>query len=160
MSAKEQNLDKLKTELASIRKSGSLKQFSRIVEILAENQHNAIAKDASVLLADIKKPEVVDLMIAEIKNHKNREIKRQLVQACWESGLDYSIHLTDFANIFIEADYETAIEAFTLIENTVLDFAPNMEIKAEMTDKIKAIVLDLPEHKQNLAMELIHILRS
>ena len=42
-----------------------------------------------------------------------------LVSSCWQSGLDYSEFAGDFANVFIRGDYMTALECFTVIEESV-----------------------------------------
>ncbi|HEX2394553.1 MAG TPA: hypothetical protein VHI78_04365, partial [Bacteroidales bacterium] len=41
------------------------------------------------------------------------------VAACWQSGLDFSSYLQVFAGLFIQGDYSTALEAFTVIEESL-----------------------------------------
>jgi hypothetical protein len=67
-------------------------------------------------------------IIAELlKNHEYGDYLNALVAACWQSGLDFSKHLRVFAGLFIQSDYKTALESFTVIEES-LDNASETEI--------------------------------
>jgi hypothetical protein len=48
--------------------------------------------------------------------------------ACWQSGLDFSDHLHLFAKLFIDGDYITSLEAFTVLEESF----PNATDEARM----------------------------
>jgi hypothetical protein len=44
-----------------------------------------------------------------------------MVAGCWQSGLDFSKYLRVFAGLFIQSDYKTALEAFTVIEESLVN---------------------------------------
>lgn len=145
-------------EINSIRKDGSLENTSRILSLLRENRDHEIQRAALQLLSDIKDPKIIDLMIGALKSGENQTIRQQILRACWESGLNYSAHLNYFTDLFLSLDLEEGLEAYSLVETTILDYNPDQHVKDEITTKIKTVILDLPEIKQILAMDLIHML--
>ena len=157
--AKEKKNPDLDT-LDKIRESGNIKQIETVISLLQKNPESEVAIAAAALLGDIKDKEAIPILLKAIQNPDNESIQRELIQVCWESGLDYSEHLPFFVDLFLNLDYIEALEAFTLIENIFSDFSPSEEIIPELAAKIKAVVIDLPEHKQNLAMEMLHVIQG
>ena len=147
-------------KLAGYRKAGSLKDVPDILNILRENPEGEVSKVAILLLSDIKDDKMISILMDALHNPENETIRKHLVQACWESGLDYTDQLAYFVALFLVMDYLGAIEAFSLIENTLLDHDVSENIKNDMVTKIRAVILDLPEHKKNLGLELIHLLEG
>jgi hypothetical protein len=72
----------------------------------------------SNFLDDLKEPGARAEIVAEIKKAFKQETICMLVSSCWQSGLDYSDFATDFANVFVKGDYLTALECFTVIEES------------------------------------------
>lgn len=155
---KVKNIELEKVE--KIRFSDKIKDIETVIEILRKDVESDAGKAALVLLGDVKDKAVIPIILSSLQNPENAHIQKQLIQVCWESGLDYSEHLPYFVDLFLELDYVPAIEAFTLIENTFLDFTPPSEMITELVIKIKSAVLDLEEHKQNLTMELLHTIQK
>ncbi len=69
-------------------------------------------------LNDIKEPGARNEVVAEIKKAFKQDTICMLVSSCWQSGLDYSEYATDFTNVFINGDYLTALECFSVIEES------------------------------------------
>lgn len=147
-------------ELSGYRKSGSLKDVSNILNILRENHDGPISKAVIILLSDIKDDKIISLLLDALRHPDNAIIRQHLIQVCWESGLNYTNHLTYFIDLFPVLDYMGALEAFTLIENTILDHDVSENKKMDLVTKIRAVILDLPEHNKNLGLELIHLLEG
>ncbi|MEA1877954.1 MAG: hypothetical protein U9N86_13945 [Bacteroidota bacterium] len=147
-------------ELSGYRKSGSIKDVPNILNILRENHDGVISKAATILLSDIKDDKIISLLMDALRHSDNAIIRQHLIQVCWESGLNYTSHLTYFVDLFLVLDYMEALEAFTLIENTILDFDVSDNTKMDLVSKIRSVILDLPEHNRNLGLELIHLLEG
>ncbi len=79
-----------------------------------------------------------------------------LVSSCWQSGLDYSDFAGDFADIFITGDYMTALECFTVLEES----AVNIEVskKSALSEKLKSSIHTFSRDKIALAEALIVVL--
>jgi hypothetical protein len=52
-----------------------------------------------------------------------------MVAACWQSGLDFSMYLPAFIKIFVNGDYQAAIEAFSVIEESMENASDDMQKK-------------------------------
>jgi len=159
MSAKKSEEQILKA-LAEYRKSGNINNFPDIINILRENHDGEIAKAATLLISDIKNDKMIPLLVDALRDKENNFIRKHLVQACWESGLNFTDHMVFFVDLFLVLDYMGALEAFSLIENTIMDHDVNDSIKQELVAKIRTVILDLPEHNKDLALELIHLLEG
>jgi hypothetical protein len=79
---------------------------------------NSIKEQIHNFLNDLKEPGARIEIVAEIKKAFKQETICMLVSSCWQSGLDYSDFATDFANVFVKGDYLTALECFTVIEES------------------------------------------
>jgi hypothetical protein len=80
--------------------------------------------------------------------------KRILVAACWECGLDFSAYFRDFVTLATHEDFQLALEALSVVENTetvpdgnvlteALEIAgsaksPNTELISDLIDNIKS----------------------
>jgi predicted DNA-binding protein len=83
------------------------------------NLSQPVRKAIEEFMNDLKDPELRSEIIAEIRNDHKPATTRMLVSSCWQSGLDYSEYLNDFAEVFLKSDYATAIECFTVIEEAL-----------------------------------------
>jgi hypothetical protein len=87
------------------------------------------------IMNDIKEPGARIELVAEIKKSFKPETICMLVSSCWQSGLDYSGYATDFTDIFINGDYLTSLECFTVIEESAHDIS--VSLKKEITRRLK-----------------------
>ena len=113
-----------------------------------------ILKTIEDFFNDIKdksaRPEIMD----EIKKPWKSETISMLVSSCWQSGLDYSGYITDLARIFLGADYSTAIECMTVIEESVQKSARAVK------DETIAVLMESPDAFMNEKNALVHELIS
>lgn len=83
-----------------------------------------IRKAVEGFMNDLKDQSACEEVINEIRKKWKADTISMLVSSCWQSGLDYSGYTTDFAGIFLEGDYVTAIECLTVIEESVHKLSP------------------------------------
>ena len=79
-----------------------------------------------------------------------------LVSSCWQSGLNYSEFSKDLVRVFLDADYVTAIECLTVIEESVNDLSES--VKNEIIKMLEESPVSQINEKQSLMHELISIL--
>jgi len=95
-------------------------------------------------------------VMAEIRKTYSPGTIEMLVSSCWQSGLDYSEFWSDFTGLFLEANYMTALECFTVIESSMHN------LTRESKDHIIKIINDnspaIAEEKKALARELISLM--
>ncbi len=96
-------------------------------------------------------------VMAEIRKAYNPDTIEMLVSSCWQSGLDYSEFWSDFAWLFLKANYMTALECFTVIESSMHN------LTRESKDHIIKIINDnspaIADEKKALARELVSLMR-
>jgi len=116
----------------------------------------AVKKTIEGFMNDLKDQSVCQEVIEEIRKPWKADTISMLVASCWQSGLDYSGFSTDFAKVFLKADYITAIECLTVIEESASD------LSKEKKDELRKIVEDNPhsfvDEKKSLTDELFSIL--
>jgi hypothetical protein len=107
-------------------------------------------------LNDIKNPEVRPELIDEIIKPYKPETTSMLVSSCWQSGIDYSEFVMDFTGVFIKGDYLTALECFTVIEESAMDLSEQK--KNEIISLLKKNNKNFTVEKNALSEALIDVL--
>ncbi len=136
--------------------------FEGAIGLLAEYYNNSSDEVISGLIEDFfndmkhqsARPEVM----AEIRKPWKHDTISMLVASCWQSGLDYSEYTGDIAAVFLEADYATAVECMTVIEESA-NFNTR-EQKNKIIEIIKNSSRAFTHEKTALTQELIGILEQ
>jgi hypothetical protein len=102
-------------------------------------------------LNDIKEPAARTEIIDEIQKKYKPDTTSMLVCSCWQSGLDYSGFASIFSKVFINGDYLTALECFTVLEESV----PLMH-----SSKKREIIGQLEKNKSNFSVEKNKLLEA
>ncbi len=77
-----------------------------------------IRKTIAGFMNDLKDQSVCQEVMKEIGKEWKSDTISMLVSSCWQSGLDYSEYSLELAKIFLTGDYMTALECFTVIEES------------------------------------------
>lgn len=109
-------------------------------------------------LNDLKDQTSCVEIIEEINKEYSQDTRMMLIASCWQSGLDYSGFLGDFAEMFISGDYATAVECFTVIESSAGQLT--RDEKDTLMVKIKDNASRVTGDKTALAMELLYFLEQ
>ena len=148
-----------KQVIKTIREKGSAAVIPDLIDIMANTQYDSIRNAIHTLLNDIKSPEAVPVIMAAIQNSAtNKKVLPVLVNACWQNGLNFSDYMEDFVNLVINSEFQTAFDAFTVIEN--MDNNLNSELIDDLIDKIKSALLETNEDKKLLLKTLIDVLEG
>ncbi len=143
--------------LHEIRNSGSVRMLPCILKLLNDS-HDSKVQDAVLgLISEIKTQDAVPFIIDSLAVSNNVLLAR-LLAACWQSSLDFSAHLSLLTGIFIRGDFETALEAFTVIEQSMpnTDEITRMKTIRELNDAEPQINAE----KVALWKDLINLLRQ
>ncbi|MDQ2180429.1 hypothetical protein [Marinifilum sp. D714] len=160
--------DKLVSELQSsdsktvtksinqLREEGQLEDIVILFDLLVKNKDEEVKSTIWKFLADIKDKKVDLILIDAILNEKYKSIQKELTGICWQSSIDFTKHVSVFTDLLIKSDFETAFEAFTVIEN----FNEKIEAdkRVEEQDKLKDAIPSAPEEIKGMIHECIHIL--
>lgn len=131
--------------------------FEGAVGLLAscygEDHGMMVNKAIESFMNDIKDKSLRLEIIQELRKNHNHRTVSMLVSSCWQSGMDYSDYVFDFAQVFMNNDYGTAIECLTVIEEAI----PSMKEKEKkrIAEYIKEKAPEQSDARKALSAELI-----
>ncbi len=117
---------------------------------------STVRKAVGEFMNDIKDQTAVSEVISEIGKDWKPKTLSMLAASCWQSGLDYSSHISDLARLFVKCDFATAVECFTVIEESADQLTPVS--KNEIKEIISEGSSGASDEKRKLIIELIKVL--
>jgi hypothetical protein len=105
------------------------------------------------LLGTVKDKETINGFMRAIEDDRYKPIRKSILIACWQNGLDFSTFLPVFIDLVIKEDWEIAFEAFTVIDN--LEYLPNEEIIKKSVTKINEALPAANEQKSYFLSEIL-----
>lgn len=146
--------------LAAIDSLRDQNPFTGAIQLLADlydTSREIIIKDnIRSFMNDLKESSARAEVIAEINKFHKPDTLAMLASSCWQSGLDYSTWAADLALVFCRSDYVTALECFTILEESALSLSAQK--KKEVISILKDNASKGSEEKSLLMNELISIL--
>lgn len=144
---------KIAHKLNEIRKTGKPNIIPLVASLLEKHDGDGIEKIVLEILSQLKDKECVPYVIESVKKKNSDLIKKKLIMTCWQSGLDYSEYIVIFAQEFLKGSYETAIEAFTVIEEWIHNTSKEQIIacKTFLNENINKV----KEDKKDFYLELV-----
>lgn len=112
--------------IEEIQKKGNKLYIPILFDLLNSSPETEIESEIINLLGTVKDKETVNSFVRAIEDDKYKRIRKLILTACWQNGLDFSTFLPVFIDLIIHEDWEIAFEAFTVVDN--LEFLPNEEI--------------------------------
>ena len=141
-----------------IRKIGDSTFLKAIFQLLNTTKSEKVSSSISNMLNELKDAKTVPVITDAITDKDYKNIIKALLVSCWMSGLDYRNHLNIFADIFLEEDFLTAFEAFTVIENS--EIPKDSEQIISIINKLKNSSGKIHIDKKDLLTELIIIFQN
>lgn len=120
------NTDVVISAIETIKNKGNKLYIPILFDLLNSIPEPEIEREIMDLLETVKDKEAVNSFMRAIEDDKYKPIKKSILIACWQNGLDFSTFLPVFVDLVINEDWEIAFEAFTIIDN--LEFLPGKEI--------------------------------
>ncbi|MCB8964231.1 MAG: hypothetical protein H6536_04230 [Bacteroidales bacterium] len=105
--------------LVEIRDSGEEYMVEAIINLLFSKRTDRLKGEVMNFLVDIKSQSAVAVFVSAIRNNYGAEDLHRLVSVCWQSRLDFSADIELFIDLLCNADEQTSIEAFSVIENSL-----------------------------------------
>lgn len=144
--------------IEEIRNSGKTTILPEIFELLLDTEDDEVMQSCTGLLNDLNSEEGASYVISALKNPRYRPVRQILASSCWQSGLDYSSHYMLFARIVVKDDYAAAIEAFTVIENSLSELED--EEIVQLTTLLNEGLAKASDNKKKLIRELLGVIRK
>lgn len=135
--------------------------FKGVISLLASFYNSTddfqIRKAIEEFFNNLKDKAVAEEVIIELRKQLKPDTLCMLVSSCWQSGLDYSDYVLDFAEVFLRGDYVTAFECLTVIEESVDDLSSSK--KDEVLAFLEKFPVSPGSEKAALSSELLLILK-
>lgn len=154
----QQNLFSPKPEVVAaaineIKERGNRLYLPLLFELLNTGPEKEIEMEILNLLGTVKDKDTANSFMRAIEDDKFKKIRKQILTACWQNGLDFSTFLPVFIDQVINEDWETAFEAFTVIDN--LEFLPAEAIVLISVEKINRAMNNANEQKKYFLQEIL-----
>lgn len=88
-------------------------QIANAVKLLTDPANRDLRHE---VLSALKRNDARAFMIMLLEDKAQQKHRKALLSACWETGLDFSAYLINFARLIPEADLEECIEIATVID--------------------------------------------
>ncbi|MCA6364084.1 MAG: hypothetical protein IM638_13675 [Bacteroidetes bacterium] len=88
-------------------------QIANAVKLLTDPASRDIRHE---VLDALKRNDARDFMVMLVEDKSLLKHRKALLTACWETGLDFSAYLINFARLVPDADLESCIEIATVID--------------------------------------------
>ncbi|MBN1990197.1 MAG: hypothetical protein JW783_12425 [Bacteroidales bacterium] len=144
--------------LEEFRESGESFIVPAIIEQLFTDRTEKFTLEAVAFLADLKEQSCVPMLADGIRAYQNNKDISNLVSVCWQCRLNFIDELPLFFDLVINADYQTAFEAFTVIENAAE--ALSEDALMQWIDYTKAAIDNASAEKVNLLNETLNVLND
>jgi hypothetical protein len=102
--------------LAHLTENGYPEIAADLTKLYSETSSLVVKENTIYILNNLKNKNSVSHFIKGLKLVQNKESRINLISACWQNGLDYSIYLDYFIDIVATESINHAIEAFSVIE--------------------------------------------
>lgn len=130
------NTERVLSAITRIKEKGNKLYLTMLFELLASQPEDEVEKEIQKLLGTIKSEDTVPFFAEALENEKFKPIQKTILTACWQNGLDFANYLPLFVEIVISEQWETAFEAFTVIEN--MDHLPEPQTVKQTSERILA----------------------
>jgi len=126
--------DVVLSAIEAVKNKGNKLYIPILFDLLNSAPEPEIETEVKNLLGTVKDKETINGFMRAIEEEKYKPIRKSILTACWQNGLDFSTFLPVFIDLVINEDWEIAFEAFTVIDN--LEYLPNDEIIKKSVVKI------------------------
>ncbi len=103
--------------LDKLRNAGNTSYLPNLFALFRSDVPAEVKSKVRELLADVKKKEMVELLVDAIKNPVYAEGRAEIVSLCWQNGLDFTAYLSSFVDLLLGDNLLVAFEAYTVILN-------------------------------------------
>ena len=144
--------------LEQIKENGDAELIPDIIQVLDSTKPSEVHNKALEILNTLKSQDAANAILETVKRVDNESVINIVLASCWKNGLDYSNYFDTLIDIFINKNFENALEAFSIIENSTQNISNEHLDKAIF--KIKDSLDKIDKEKKPLMLELTHLLES
>jgi hypothetical protein len=144
--------------IREIRSDSDVSILPELIQLLPEQEDDEITLAVSSLLNDLKMQDAVPFLVEALSDPEYQPVAQIIAAACWQNGLSYGKYASVFVDAAIRGNYQTTIEAFTVLEETVGEL--EKKEREELIATIKHQLSAVDEQKKLLLRELIKVITN
>lgn len=144
--------------LKKIKESSNINIIPHLFDLINEDTQSIIKRDVLQVICDIKDRDAVPILINEISTKDFGNDTSEVIATFWQSRLDFSKYLTTFIKIFLKENYQTSLEAFTVVEESLCRI--DRDIQQECIHILQSNVKNVTNDKLPLYNEMLVLLES
>ncbi|HNZ72501.1 MAG TPA: hypothetical protein PKJ43_07760 [Prolixibacteraceae bacterium] len=148
--------DKIITFLHGVKENYELFIIEPLLDLLMTERSLLLKKHIVEFISNAKEKDVVSILVKHLKKNFPHKNVGDMLTICWQSRLDFSGSLDVFFEILVDGDYQTSIEAFTVIESAMMNL--NREEIEQRLDWLKISSHRVISNKQSLIHEMENLL--
>ncbi len=141
----------------AIKETGNKLYLPILFDLLISEPEEELKSEIKYVLGSVKKRDTVPIFIDALKTKKYKPIRKSLLVACWQNGLDFRNYLPLFVDIIVDEDWETGFEAFTVVEN--MEQLPEKVIIDETLIKIENALNEITDKKRYFLQEILMMIQ-
>ncbi|HYQ57730.1 MAG TPA: hypothetical protein VEP89_10325 [Draconibacterium sp.] len=147
--------DQVLAAIKELKSSGNKEYLPILFELMLAGAEVEIELEIQKLLGTVKDKETIPVFISALNEERFKSIRKKIATACWQNGLDFSADIEVFTNLIITENWETAFEAFTVIDN--MEHFPSNEVMKPIKLKVAAALKVADEQRAYLLEELLKL---
>jgi hypothetical protein len=138
--------------------SGKAGYLPYLIDLAHATRFDTVKSQIFRLLNQLKHKKATTYLADAIRNEQYLSIRKELVEACWQNGLDFAPHFSLFTDLMIHGSEEIAFEAFTVIEN--MGYIPENNLLRKEAAKIKSHLQETKGRKRYVLDETLRMMED
>jgi hypothetical protein len=144
--------------IKKLRDVGNINYLDDIFKVYSSHAAREVKKAISDLISDIKDNKAAPFIVAFLGRIRNSDDLTCYTSCCWQSAIDYSSDIEFFTNLVISGNYQLAIEAFTVVENSLAGLEKKQ--RDNQVRLLKKSIVSVSEDKKPFIVEAIKTIEN
>ena len=115
-----------------ISSKGHIGIIDELIKLLQKTKDKQLQNRIIILLSDIQDEEAPEIIIGFLNDDSYADVRTGILNAVWNSKLDYSAFLADFVCLAVEGDFMQSLECLTAIENMLGPFEEHHLLESQL----------------------------
>jgi len=142
--------------IEELKENGNPDYIPFVLKILHSTDNEEIKKKILNLFSELKQRKAIPELMKALENKEYKNEWNNILQACWENGMDYSKFLHVFIDLAISGDFMTALDSCTVITGMTGEISESTFNTESI--KIKEALLSDKSKKSEILQDILEFL--
>jgi predicted Zn-ribbon and HTH transcriptional regulator len=149
---------KITEALKFVRESGDNKLLEQVLIILRDTDNSDIRLEVINLINDLRNKDCKSVIFNALNDDTYALVHKYIISSCWQNAIDFSDDIMLFIDMLPSADFETAIEIFSVVDNFIEEITE--DDKQKILELLNKTSESVDENKQALLLELQKLIKE